>query len=280
MMDQSAVSEIRFNRFKDKLARGIPQIGLWCSLASSYSAEAVAGSGFDWLMFDSEHSPNEVSDLLPQLQAVAPYDCSAVVRPAWNDPVLIKRCLDLGAQTLLVPFVQNTDDARRAVMSVEYPPAGWRGVSALTRATNFGRAREYVPRCRDQLCLLVQVETMQALEALDAIASVEGIDGFFFGPADLAASMGLAGNSASSAVVDAVLDGICRVVALGKPAGVLTGNVAFADECLAAGATFVAVGVDLGLLTAAADALANRFATKRASPPGGAPASNPAATCN
>lgn len=182
------------NRFKRALAERRQQIGLWCSLPGSYAAEAVAGSGYDWLLFDTEHSPGDPLTVLAQLQAVAPYDVSAVVRPASNDAVLIKRFLDLGAQTLLIPYVQNAQEARAAVAATRYPPDGIRGVSGLTRATRFGRIPHYGRRAADELCLLVQVETADALDAIPEIAAVEGVDGIFIGPADLAASLGHVGE--------------------------------------------------------------------------------------
>lgn len=152
------------NHFKRALREGRQQIGLWCSLPGSYAAEAVAGSGYDWLLFDTEHSPGDPLTVLAQLQAVAPYDVSAVVRPASNDTVLIKRFLDLGAQTLLIPYVQNAEEARAAVAGMRYAPDGVRGVSGLTRATRFGRIPGYGKGAAEELCLLVQVETREALD--------------------------------------------------------------------------------------------------------------------
>ena len=209
------------NRFKRALVEGRQQIGLWCSLPGSYAAEAVAGSGFDWLLFDTEHSPGDPLTVLAQLQAVAPYDVSPAVRPASNDTVLIKRFLDIGAQTLLIPYVQNAQEAMRAVAAMHYPPAGVRGVSGLTRATQFGRAEGYAKRASEELCLLVQIETGEALGALESIAAVGGVDGIFIGPADLAASLGHAGEPGHPAVVAAVEDAIRRIRACGKPTGIL-----------------------------------------------------------
>jgi 4-hydroxy-2-oxoheptanedioate aldolase len=247
------------NTFKRALLGGKQQIGLWCTLANAYVLEVVAGAGFDWLLIDTEHSPTEVADVLPQLQAIAAYPSAVVVRPAWNDSVLIKRCLDLGAQTLLVPYVQNAEEALRAVRSMSYPPEGIRGVSALTRATRFGRVPNYAKNCGQELCLLVQVETTEAIEQIEAIAAVPGVDGIFIGPADLAASMGYTGEPGHPEVKTAVENAIRRVVHCGKPAGVLTGDEAFARRCMAAGATFTAVGVDAGILARESTALAQRF---------------------
>ena len=250
------------NRFKRTLHEKRQQIGLWCSLPGSYAAEIVAPSGFDWLLFDTEHSPGDVLTVLPQLQAVAAYDVSAIVRPASNDPVLIKRYLDIGAQTLLIPYVQNREEAKAAVSAMRYPPTGIRGVSGLTRATRFGRVTGYAKRAEEELCLLVQLETQVALEALEAIAQVDGVDGFFIGPADLAASLGKPGEPGQPEDVAADEDAIRRLAALGKPAGILTPDTAFAARCIELGTTFTAVGIDVGILARGTEALAAKFRQK------------------
>lgn len=247
------------NRFKRALAERRQQIGLWCSLPGSYVAEAVAGSGYDWLLFDTEHSPGDPLTVLSQLQAAAPYDVSAVVRPASNDPVLIKRFLDLGAQTLLVPYVQNADEARAAVAAMRYPPNGIRGVSGLTRATRFGRVARYGQMAAEELCLLVQVETAEALAEIEAIAAVDGVDGIFIGPADLAASLGHVGEPGHPEVVAAVEDAIARIGRTGKPAGILTPDKAFAKRCIALGTLFTAVAIDAGILARGSEAIATEF---------------------
>jgi 4-hydroxy-2-oxoheptanedioate aldolase len=252
--------ELPVNRFKRALQAGQPQIGLWCTLSSPYATEAVAGSGFDWLLLDTEHSPGDVLTVLPQLQALAGYPAvSPVVRPACNDPVLIKRFLDIGVQTLLIPFVQNADDARAAVRAMRYPPDGIRGVSAVTRATGFGRVAQYGRRAAAELCLLVQVETREALDQIEAIAAVDGVDGIFIGPGDLAASFGLIGQLSHPDVVAAIEGAARRIRAAGKPCGILTADAAFAHASLDAGAVFVAVGVDAALLARQADALLREF---------------------
>jgi 4-hydroxy-2-oxoheptanedioate aldolase len=251
--------EMPANQFKRALRQRRQQIGLWCSLPGSYVAEAVAGSRFDWLLFDTEHSPGDPLTVLSQLQAVAPYDVSAVVRPASNDPVLIKRFLDLGAQTLLVPYVQNADEARAAVAAMRYPPEGIRGVSGLTRATRFGRIASYGRKAADELCLLVQVETGEALAEIEHIAAVDGVDGIFIGPADLAASLGHVGEPGHPEVVEAVEDAIRRIVETGKPAGILTPDKAFARRCIALGTLFTAVAIDAGILARGSEAIAEEF---------------------
>jgi len=251
--------ELPVNRFKRALAEGRQQLGLWCSLPSAYVVEAVAGSGFDWLLLDTEHSPGDPLTVLAQLQAIAPYEVSAVVRPASNDTVLIKRFLDLGAQTLLIPYVQNANEAKHAVAAMRYPAEGIRGVSAVTRATRFGRVAGYAKRAHEELCLLVQIETQEALDDLEAIASIDGVDGIFVGPGDLAASLGHVGELAHPDVKRAIEDAIRRIRSSNKPAGILTSDPAFAKRCIELGTTFTAVGVDAGILTRTTEALAQQF---------------------
>lgn len=249
------------NAFKHAIAAGRRQIGFWISLGSPYAAEAVAGAGFDWLVLDMEHAPNTLVSVLEQLQAVSAYPGAAVVRPPWNDMVAIKQVLDIGAQALLIPYVQTAEEARAAVAAVRYPPRGVRGVAAGARASRFGRVENYAQRAEEELCLLVQVETADALANLEAIAAVEGVDGVFIGPADLGASLGHLGQPGHPEVKAAVLDAIRRLVAVGVPAGMLTAETAFAQECLDAGAVFVAVGIDSAVLARGADALAAKFRT-------------------
>jgi 4-hydroxy-2-oxoheptanedioate aldolase len=251
--------ELPRNRFKHALTEGRQQIGLWCSLASSYSAEIVAGSGFDWLLLDTEHSPSDVKSVLPQLQAVASYDVSAVVRPATNDTVLIKRYLDIGAQTLLIPYVQSAEEALAAVEATRYHINGIRGVSALTRATRFGRVEGYARRANEEICLLVQVETQQALDDLERIAAVDGVDGILIGPGDLAASLGYPGEAGHPDVKAAVEDAIRRIRACGMPAGILTPDRLFARRCIELGTLFTAVGVEVGVLARGTEGLAGEF---------------------
>ena len=247
------------NRFKAGLLAGRLQTGLWCTLPGGFVAEALAGSGYDWLLFDTEHSPGDPLTVLPQLQAAAAYPVAAVVRPASNDAVLIKRFLDLGAQTLLIPYVQSAEEARYAVRAMRYPPEGIRGVSALTRATRFGRLPGYYQRAFDELFLVVQVETRDSLDRLEEIAEVDGVGAIFIGPGDLAASLGHGGAPGHPAVKAAVLNAIERAVKAGKPAGLLTSDIDFASECVDAGATFVAIGVDVGLLTRGSETLLSTF---------------------
>ena len=251
--------DLPVNGFKRALAARKPQIGFWCTLPGGYAAEVLAGAGFDWLLFDTEHSPADPITVLPQLQAAAPYDVASVVRTAWNDTVLIKRFLDIGAQTLLVPYVQSAAEARAAVAATRFPPRGVRGVSGSNRATRFGRVTGYATRADEELCLLVQVETAEAVAEIEAIAAVEGVDGIFVGPNDLAASLGHPGDLGHPEVVAAVEGAITRVVRTGKPAGTLTIDRAVARRALELGAGFVAVGLDAALLARGAEALAREF---------------------
>ena len=251
--------ELPRNAFKHAIAKGELQIGLWCSLCGPITAEIVSHSGFDWLLLDTEHSPNEVPDVLAQLQAGQAGTASPIVRPAWNDIVLIKRLLDIGAQSLLIPFVQTPDEARRAVEATRYPPGGIRGITGSGRASRYGRVKDYLKDASREICVLVQVETRSALDRIEDIAGVEGIDGVFIGPNDLSASFGHIGNWAHPDVQAALADAVRRLKKVGKPAGILTPNEEEAKRFIEWGYTFVAVGADLGLLARGADALAQRF---------------------
>ncbi|MGY3439501.1 MULTISPECIES: aldolase/citrate lyase family protein [unclassified Marinovum] len=236
------------NTFKAALKAGQRQIGFWNTFPDGGLVEMLAGCGYDWLLVDSEHSPLDPRAVLPLLQAAAPYPTSVVVRPGWNDPVEIKRLLDMGAQSLLVPYVQNADEARAAVAAVTYPPHGIRGVSGSSRASRYGAVTDYVQRASEEICLLVQVETVEAAEQIEAIAAVEGVDGIFVGPADFAASMGFTGETGHPEVRAAVADAVRRIVAAGKPAGFLSPDRSYVEEVAEAGASFLAVGVDAALM--------------------------------
>ena len=247
------------NTFKAGLAAGKTQIGLWCSLCSTIATEIVSDSGFDWLLLDTEHSPNELPGILAQLQSSRGGTAHAIVRPAWNDAVLIKRFLDIGAQTLLIPYVQNAEEARQAVASTRYPPAGIRGVAAAARASRYGRVKDILKKADSEICVLVQVETREALAEIEAIAAVPGVDGIFVGPSDLSASMGHIGNPAHPEVQKAMEDAAKRIRKAGKGAGILTGNEEEAKRYIGWGYNFTAVGTDHVLLARTADALAQRF---------------------
>jgi 4-hydroxy-2-oxoheptanedioate aldolase len=247
------------NEFKRALARRELQIGLWSTLCSNIGAEIIAHSGFDWILLDTEHSPNELPDLVSQLQAMGRGTASPVVRAAWNDAVLIKRILDMGAQSILLPYVQSAQEAQRAVQSVRYPPRGIRGVSSGSRASQYGRIHDYLNRADEEICLIVQIETRSALDQLEAIGRVEGIDGIFIGPADLSASLGHLGQLKHPDTQAALQDAARRLHQLGKAAGVLTAVEADARRYIEWGYNFVAVGVDTALLANSADTLAKSF---------------------
>jgi 4-hydroxy-2-oxoheptanedioate aldolase len=251
--------ELVRNNFKKAIAEGRVQIGLWSSLCSNIGAEVLADAGFDWILLDGEHSPNDVPSTMSQMQALVGGTAMPIVRPAWNDAVMIKRILDIGAQTILVPYVQNAEEAKRAVAAVRYPPAGIRGVASSTRANHYGRVNNYLKLADSEICLLVQVETRPALGELEAIAKVEGVDGVFIGPSDLAASLGHIGNPAHPEVQAALEDAVKRLKAVGKAAGILTLSEEEARRYIGWGYVFVAVGSDIGLLGRGADALAKKF---------------------
>lgn len=254
------------NAFKQALAAGRPQIGLWVGLANGYATELIAGTGFDWLLIDGEHAPNDVRSVVPQLQAVASawsaleQRSQPVVRIPIGDATLIKQYLDIGAQTLLVPMVDTANEATQLVRAMRYPPDGVRGMgSALARASRWQTYPQYLHEANAQTCLLVQAETVDAMRNLDAIAAVSGVDGVFIGPADLSASMGHVGNPGHPDVQAAIADGIARIRRAGKAAGILSTTDDQARKWLAAGVAFIAVGIDTMLLANAAKALAARY---------------------
>ena len=247
------------NRFKRALKAGQPQIGFWAGLASTNAVEIVAGAGFDWIVIDAEHGPNDVPIVLSQIHAAAEGTATVVVRPAWNDPVLLKRYLDIGVQTFLVPYVQTEAEARQAVAATRYPPRGARGFAVSTRASRFGRIKEYHQRFEEELCLLLQVETRVALGNLEAIARVDGVDGVFIGPGDLSADLGHIANPAHPDVQRTMEDAIARIRAAGSVPGILTGDEPLARRYLDLGCLFTAVGSDVGMLARGTEALASRF---------------------
>lgn len=248
------------NAFKAALSKGERQIGLWMGLANAYTAEICAGAGYDWLVIDGEHAPNDLQSILAQLQAMAAYPVSPVVRVPIGETWIIKQVLDLGAQTVLVPMVESAEQARQLVSAMRYPGGGVRGVgAALARASAFNRVGDYLDTANDQICLVVQVESQVGMAAIEAIADVEGVEGIFIGPADLAADMGFLGRPGVDEVKQAVLSGIARIKAAGKAAGILTADKAFASACLQAGATFVAVGTDVTLFSSTTASLAAEF---------------------
>jgi 4-hydroxy-2-oxoheptanedioate aldolase len=255
-----AAPSVPVNHFKRALQAGRRQIGLWNSLASAVTVEVIAGARFDWVLVDMEHSPNDLPLVHAQLQAMMGYPATApVVRPPWNDMVTLKRLLDLGVQNFLIPYVQNAEEAAAAVSYTRYPPQGVRGFASASRATRFGRIPDYWQQAQQEICVLVQVETVEAVGEIEAIAAVEGVDGIFVGPGDLSASMGHLGNPMHPEVLAAIDDAMRRINAAGKPSGFLTGDEKLARHCLDLGCQFVAVGADIALLARAADGLRARF---------------------
>ena len=246
------------NKFKAALKANQPQIGIWSSLSNHLAVEVLADAGFDWVLLDTEHSPNELPMVLQQLQALKEGTATPIVRPAWNDMVLVKRYLDLGVQTLLLPYVQNAEEAAAAVRYTRYPPQGVRGVSGGSRASRFGRYKDYFKRVHDETCLLVQVETQSAMKEIEKICAVDGVDGVFIGPNDLAADMGHLGNWQHPDVWKVMEDAARRIRKAGKAPGILVGE-ADGKRCLDMGYLFVAVGSDIGMLARGTEALAAKF---------------------
>ncbi|MDX8353823.1 HpcH/HpaI aldolase/citrate lyase family protein [Cognatiyoonia sp. IB215182] len=243
------------NAFLHALRNGEKQVGLWVSMASNYAAEVTAGAGYDWLVVDMEHSPGSVETTLSQLQAIAPYPGTAIVRTPWNDPVMVKRLLDIGAQGMLFPMVQTAQEAEAAVAATRYPPDGIRGVAGSMRGSRFGRIDDYYAKVNDETAVIVQVETLSALQQAEDISGVKGVDGIFFGPADIAADMGLIGQPMHEEVWAVIVPVARALMARGMPVGTLVTDPDFATTLLTEGFTFVACGTDTGLLRKATDEL-------------------------
>ena len=246
------------NLFKAKLGKQ-QQIGCFMTLGSSGLTELLAACGFDWILIDTEHSPIEVPDIINHLRAVNTPDVSALVRPAWNDMVTIKRILDQGAQTLLIPYVENAEEARQAVSAIRFPPKGLRGVSGASRAANYGLSQDYFAAAERELCLIVQIETTGALSRIEEIAAVDGIDAVFIGPSDLAASMGHIGNPQHPEVQAAIDEGFAKLKAMGKPCGYLTGSEDEFRRRLAEGVDFISYATDAVIARNATKALIGRL---------------------
>ena len=252
--------DLSINYFKQTLKGDQPQYGLWMGLPDTICAEIGASAGFDWVLIDAEHAPYSVRDVHNHLQAIAPYNVPAIVRPAEGRTALLKQLLDVGAQTLLVPMVDSADQAKQLVQDVRYPPDGIRGLgTSMSRAARWNRVDNYLHRANEEICLLVQVETKVALQNLDEIVAVEGIDGVFIGPSDLSASMGHIGNPGHPDVVSAIESGLETILTAGKAAGILAVDEALARRYVEKGANFVGVGVDAALLSNATRQLANQF---------------------
>ena len=248
------------NTFKAALKEGRTQLGLWVALTSPYTAEICGGAGYDWLLVDAEHAPNDIQTLVTQLQALAKYPVHPIVRPPVGEAWIIKQILDIGAQTILVPMIETREQAEAMVRAISYPPHGIRGVgAALARASNFNRIPDYLQTANDEICLLLQIESRAGLANLDAIASIEGVDGVFVGPADLAADLGFLGKPGAPEVQAAVEDALKRIQGHGKAAGILTADQALAKRYVELGATFVGIGSDVGLFVNATSRLISDF---------------------
>lgn len=247
------------NLFKQAVREGRTQIGLWCSLCSNVAAEVIADAGFDWILIDTEHAPNELPMVFSQLQALVGGTAAPMVRPAWNDMVLMKRLLDIGVQNFLVPYVQTPEEARAAVAATRYPPQGIRGVAVTHRANRYGRVKDYFKRANDEICVLLQIETRLGLQNLEDIAAVEGVDGLFIGPSDLAAALGHLGDNGHPEVRAAIEDAFKLIRKAGKAPGILAPVESDARHWLSLGCVVLAVGSDAGLLARHSEELAAKF---------------------
>ena len=248
------------NRLKLRLAAGDTVFGCLLGMADPYAAEMAATCGFDWLLIDGEHAPNDLRTTLAQLAVIEPSPSQPVVRLRNDDPARVKQALDAGAQSLLIPMIETAEQARRALAATRYPPEGIRGVGAsLARASRFSAIPDYLQTANDGICLILQVESRAGLAALDEILAIPGIDCVFVGPADLAADMGHIGNAGHPDVRAAVKDALTRIAASGKAAGVLSTDDAFIGDCLKSGARFVGVVIDVLAYVDALRARAKQF---------------------
>jgi 2-dehydro-3-deoxyglucarate aldolase len=247
------------NSFRADLRAGKTLIGCWCSLANPITTEVLGVAGFDWILLDGEHSPNDVITFIPQLMALKDSPSAPVVRPSWNNPVELKRLLDGGFYNFLIPFVESADEAARAVAATRYPPQGTRGVSVSQRSNRFGTVPGYFDGINEQICVMVQIESRKGIAAVAEIAAVDGVDGLFVGPSDLAAGLGYLGQFNHPEVQEAMAKVFAAAKAVGKPVGILAPVEADARRYMAQGATFVAVGSDLGVFRAGTQALRDRY---------------------
>jgi len=247
------------NSFRADLRAGKTLIGCWCSLANPITTEVLGVAGFDWILLDGEHSPNDVISFIPQLMALKDSVSAPIVRPSWNNPVELKRLLDGGFYNFLIPFIESADEAKRAVAATRYPPQGFRGVSVSQRSNKFGSVKDYFTGINDQICVMVQIESRKGVEAVAEIAKVEGIDGVFVGPSDLAAGFGHLGNANHPEVQAAMAQIIAAAKAAGKPIGILAPVEADARRYMEQGVTFVAVGSDLGVFRSGTQSLRDKY---------------------
>lgn len=247
--------EMERNPFTHAIRAGGKQVGLWVTLSNNFVADVIAPAGYDWVLLDMEHSPNDYFSIIGQLQAFAGTGTTAIVRVEWNDPVVVKRVLDIGAPGLLFPMIQSVAEAEAAVAGTRYPPRGIRGAAGSTRATKFGRITDYVQRVEDETTVLLQLETVAAVDQAEAIAGVDGVDGIFFGPGDISADMGKMGKPMDPEVWDLIKPAAQKLIAKGMPVGTLVLDADFAAELLNEGFSFVACGTDTSILARGTDVL-------------------------
>ena len=251
--------KLKPNLFKKALQEGRPQLGLWSTLANNIVADVLSDAGYDWIAIDMEHAPNEIPTVLSQLQAMNGGTATPIVRLPWNDPVVVKQVLDIGAYTLVFPMVQNFEDAKRAVAATRYPPRGIRGVALGQRGSRYGRISDYAKNVEREICIIAQIETADAMGRLEEIATVDGIDAVFFGPADLSADMGHFGKPGNQETMKVMMDGLETCKKIGIPVGILTNPEDVTIKCLKAGFSFIAIGSDTGLLARQSEALLDRI---------------------
>ncbi len=247
------------NSFKRDLLGGKKLIGCWSSLANAITTEVLGLAGFDWILLDGEHSPNDVNTFIPQLMALKDSPTAPIVRPSCNSAVELKRLLDAGFYNFLVPFVESAEEARSAVAATRYPPQGIRGVSVSQRSNRYGSIQDYFKSINDHICVMVQIESLAGVAAVKEIAAIDGVDSIFVGPSDLAAALGHLGNSAHPEVQTVIAQVFADAKSAGKPVGILAPVEAQARNYMAMGATFVGVGSDLGTFRTATQALCDRY---------------------
>ena len=251
--------EIRKNKFKAKILGFEKQIGIWSCLSSNIVAEILSVVGFDWIVVDMEHSPNDIQEVLVQLQIIQGFNSEPVVRVPWNEPVMVKRVLDMGAQTILFPYIENAEEAKAAVAATRYPPKGVRGVMSAARMNKYGIVKNYYTESENEICVLVQCETKKAIENISEIAAIDGIDGIFLGPSDLSASIGKIGQFEDEEVQSLIMQGLEDCKKNKKAAGILTAKLDYAKKYISDGFTYVAVNSDTNLFARGAENLLKEF---------------------
>jgi len=264
MSEGQASDGFPVNRFRAALERRRPLVGLWTMLNAGTAVEGLARAGFDWIMLDGEHTPMSLADAVAHLRILDASPSIPLVRVVWNDAVVMKQYLDAGATTIMVPYVQTADEAVAAVRAMRYPPRGARGVAVLHRASRYGRLADYHARAEESLFLIVQVETRAAIDRIEEIAAVDGVDALFFGPSDIAASIGLLGQPSHPDVAALIDDAVARARPSGKAMGALASNAEGAERHIDAGFDFVSVASDLTILFRTAEQVAARFTARAA----------------